>query len=609
MEELVGKIWHRLVSSRTQTEYSQARVLLSDIESQLAPYYRAMGGAPARLIEGAPMRRVKTHRPLLNQLAGSHLRFPLTWQDERSLRLPPSIACFPERELNEKLYYWLAALAARQPKLRHWFQDNQQACRALLQHYPGLRNNYFQLVEATLRLRAEWLHLEGAAQQRELAIRAALRDPGSVAQLPVAARDPLPVLLWLYPEPLRAVSAKADDQLEASDDAQRGAPQDLSQPARKEAQRVDDERETDGLMVFQPESLFSWAEQVALDRCRDEEEDDFSGAADDLDLISLSRQRRAGAAKVKFDLDLPAAENDDLPLGDGILLPEWDYKKALLIPDYCRLQPLLTDDAPAVALPEPLRDTARALRRHFALLRPQRQWQYRQPVGEELDLNAYLDSVTQPERGSEQLEVFRARVAIARDLSCLLLADLSMSTDAALTDQQRVIDAIRDTLLLFAEALAASGDRFAIYGFSSVKNKQVRFNLLKNFTETYGDLIRGRITAIKPGFYTRMGAAIRQSTEIIKQQQTQQRLLLIISDGKPNDIDRYEGRYGIEDTRQAILAAKREGLQPFCVTIDESGNEYLPYLFGAKGYAVVSDVQRLPQLLPKLYLNLTGAAG
>jgi len=73
MEELVGKIWHRLVSSRTQTEYSQARVLLSDIESQLAPYYRAMGGAPARLIEGAPMRRVKTHRPLLNQLAGSHL--------------------------------------------------------------------------------------------------------------------------------------------------------------------------------------------------------------------------------------------------------------------------------------------------------------------------------------------------------------------------------------------------------------------------------------------------------------------------------------------------------------------------------------------------------
>ena len=241
------------------------------------------------------------------------------------------------------------------------------------------------------------------------------------------------------------------------------------------------------------------------------------------------------------------------------------------------------------------------------MLRPQRQWQWRQPVGDELDLSAYIDSLTQPEQKVEGQDLFKSRAAVGRELSCLLLADLSMSTDVALTEQQRVIDVIRDTLLLFAEALSGSGDRFAIYGFSSVKNKQVRYHLLKNFAEAYSDQTRGRILAIKPGFYTRMGAAIRQSTAILKIQKTQQRLLLIVSDGKPNDIDHYEGRYGVEDTRQAILEAKQQGLLPFCVTVDDKAGDYLPYLFGAQGYAMVSDVQRLPQLLPKLYLNLTGA--
>src|SRR5690606_36013039 len=116
------------------------------------------------------------------------------------------------------------------------------------------------------------------------------------------------------------------------------------------------------------------------------------------------------------------------------------------------------------------------------------------------------------------------------------------SSGPGLNSEQRVIDVIRDSMLLFAEALSGTGDPFAIYGFSSVKNKQVRYQLLKNFSEPYGDEARGRILAVKPGFYTRMGAAIRQSTEILKSQKAQQRLLLILSDGKPNDIDCYEGR-------------------------------------------------------------------
>lgn len=137
-----------------------------------------------------------------------------------------------------------------------------------------------------------------------------------------------------------------------------------------------------------------------------------------------------------------------------------------------------------------------------------------------------------------------------------------------------MIDVIRDSLHLLGEALDASNDDFALYGFSSRRRDHVRFNLIKNFNEAWGDVIHGRIKALEPGYYTRMGAAIRQAVDIINDHPAEKRLLLLLTDGKPNDLDIYEGRYGIEDTRMAIQEAHR--------------------------------ADQLPQLLPCLYLNLTG---
>jgi nitric oxide reductase NorD protein len=160
-------------------------------------------------------------------------------------------------------------------------------------------------------------------------------------------------------------------------------------------------------------------------------------------------------------------------------------------------------------------------------------------------------------------------------------------------------------MLLFSEALAAVGDPFAIYGFSSVKRHHVRFTLLKNFAESYNDHIRGRILSLRPGFYTRMGAAIRQASNILAEQTQHRKLLLILTDGKPNDIDNYDGRYGIEDTRQAIIDARRLGLVPFCITIDQKADQYLPYIFGSNGFTVIFDPSQLPTKLPQLYHQLT----
>jgi len=609
MEEFVGELWHKLITRQAQTEFGAARVTLDALRPQLATYYRALGGDPGRVLEGADQRRFAPQRRLSQRLAGSHRRFAVCWQDERSLRLPPSLACFPERALNEALYFWLTALAAELPRIGHWFSDNQRATQRLLARRPGLAAGYRRLADACLCQRPDLATLKDGARVREIAIQQALREPGSVAQLPRAAGDPLPVPLWLYPAPLQAVPMDTEERLDegldpASNDGE--PPAELG-GSRKQAERFDDAKQTDGLLVFKLECLFSWAEQVQLDRCQEEDlEQDLGSAAEDLDIISLSRQRRAGSARIKFDLDLPAPQQDDLPLGPGIRLPEWDHRKQALLPDYCLLQPMLADDALPAALPARLQADARRLRQRFALLRPQRVRLRRQPSGDELDLDAWLDHKSNPHRSLDGAQLYQDQRSGRRDLACLLLADLSLSTEAGIGDGRRVIDLLRDAMVLFAEALCGSGDPFAIYGFSSIKNKQVRYQLLKNFNEAYGDPARGRLLAVKPGFYTRMGAAIRQSSAILTQQPAAQRLLLILSDGKPNDLDRYEGRYGIEDTRKAVQEARAAGLQPFCVTIDAQANDYLPYLFGDQGYALINDLARLPTLLPKLYLNLTG---
>lgn len=607
MEELVGEFWHRFVTRQASTEYDEARVGLPELSAQLAPFYRALGGSPGKVIEGATGRELKFRRRIIQRMAGTHRRVAVAWQDERSLRLPTSHALFADKTLNEDLYFWLTALAAQLPRVSHWFQDNQRATQEILNAKPGLRDRYFRLVEAVLPLRPSLEKLQGDKLAREQAIQQALREPGSIEALPKAAGDPFPIWLWLYPEPIHGVNVAPIDEGEDLAVENSGEKTEKVRGARKDAQRTDDAKETDGLLIFMLDSLFSWTEHIELDRPQEEDvDDDAASVAEDLDIITLSRKRRAGAAKIKFDLDLPAAQNDDLAVGDGIRLPEWDFQKNAFNDDYCLLQPMLADDSVPAGVPEHLIKIAHQLRHRFSALKFQQNWLRRQPFGTELDLDACIESIVEPDKDLDQQNFYKQRCHSERDISCLLLADLSMSTDSGINNDQRVIDVIRDSIVLFAEALQSAGDPFAIYGFSSIKNKQVRYNLLKNFTEPYSDATRGRILEIKPGFYTRMGCAIRQSTEVLKLQATKKRLMLIVSDGKPNDIDHYEGRYGIEDTRKAIQQAKQQGLQPFCITIDEDGNDYLPYLFGDNGYAIISDIERLPALLPKIYLNLTG---
>ncbi|UJF22714.1 nitric oxide reductase activation protein NorD [Shewanella sp. OMA3-2] len=659
MEEVVGKIWDKWLTSQVTTDHDDTKVHFSELQSQLLIYYRAMGGDGAKSVEMAEKRELNIHRSTMQKIAGSHKQFYVSWQDERSLRLPPYIALFTDKNLNQSLYFWLTALAAQLDKQRRsaelnnhnvghpdannsgpvfnqnqhdWFNDNQQATCHLITEYAGLRRLYSTLAHEVLRLRSieidaslkkkptsslnhhffkgDFFSKDNGLDQAEKAIATVLKIPGVINQYPPCSKDVLPVPLWLYPPvDVQGQGANFDpmDEKNNQKNSKRkpGELQEIEQ--RKKAQYTDDNRKTDGLLVFQAEALMTWTEQINLDRCQSDEDDDadVTEIAKDLDIISLSRHRKANAARIRFDLDLPAAAQDDLRLGDGILLPEWDYKQQRLVDNACVLQTMISDDVEPMALSceyQKLSQDILALFAHIGLTPNRRK---AQPSGDEIDLDAWIDNFALPVKDSSKQAFYIDTQRQNRDVNCLILADLSLSTEAYVDDKQRVIDVIRDSLMVFSEALTRLGDDFALYGFSSVRSQHVRFHILKNFDMPHSDHVRGRIARIEPGYYTRMGAAIRQSSQLLLQRGGANKVLLIITDGKPNDLDQYEGRYGIEDTRQAIVEAKLLGLVPYCVTIDKKGHDYLPYLFGSNGFAIVSNASELPRVLPKIYLHLT----
>jgi nitric oxide reductase NorD protein len=609
MEEYVGELWDRLITGAAEKRHAAVTVKLDDIAKSAAIFFRALGGDPGLGISAAPAVRHGARRRLLQRVAGSGEKVELSWRDGEVLRLPSQIDLFAEQALNRDLYFWLVALAAvASDNSQSWIVRNQLATQATLERFPGLQSRYDRLVAAVIALRIppEKLPADEAAQENT--IRQALQYPGTVDAITLAARPFQPVPLWPHPHP--PVTAAASGAAGAGSPEQGGnAP--LKKSRRKHlAQRTDVKEDKNGfLMMFRAESLFSWSEFVKVNRPQDEEDDAETAqlAAEDMDNLTIARDGKTSAANVRFDLDLPAGAADDAPLGEGVLLPEWNWKKQVLQPDYCSLQQLIATDAKPCELPHALKNTANQLRRQFQALTPTRHWLKGQQDGDELDMDAWVQLVSERNSTMPTSEhgLYRAQVNQERDLACLLLADLSLSTDAYVSNHTRVIDVIRDSLLLFSEALTATGDSFALYGFSSLKRGNVRFHYIKGFEEKYGGLVRGRITAIKPGYYTRMGAAIRQASSLLVQQKKRQRLLLILTDGKPNDLDQYEGRYGIEDTRVALLEAKKLGLRPFCVTIDTEASDYLPHLFGAGGYVVIRNPEDLPKELPLLYAQMT----
>lgn len=627
MEEWVGQRWHRYITRKSFREFPQQAVTLQQMRRTLGLVFRGMGGAPGLKLQESVATRHHAHRRLLDRIAGTGERFAFSSIDVESLRLPPQIAIFPSRELNRALYVWLSALAAQETQTpsgsENWFLRNQMAVRRTLTAYPGLRERYARLVEACIALRMDPSVMREDEADQERAVREALRggslprvsesvllvtpDEGHLVQFPaltsLRSRSVQPVPLWLYPLPPSRTRRRAQNQQSADGSAQE------ANVGRQRAQQVDAPKEKGGvLMFFRAESLLSWAEFVRVNRQQDDDpQTDAASAVQGMEELQVTQDGERVASRLRMDLELPSREDDDVVLHGDILLEEWDYRTQTMRPDYCRLEVLRPQELPPMPLPHHLRAGARQLKSQFSLLAPIRRKVRAQPDGMEPDLDAWVMARADQCAGvmREDSGLYLAMRQQDRDLACLVLADLSLSTDASVSQDQKVVDVIRDGLMLFAEALAQVGDCYAMYGFSSVRRSAIRYQELKSFTTRFDDSVRARIGAIRPGDYTRLGAAVRFSTRLLEEQPQRQKLLLILSDGKPHDLDLYDGRYGIEDTRKSIAQARESGIKPFCVTIDKEANDYLPHLFGPQGFALLRKPQELPLRLSALYAQLT----
>jgi len=286
------------------------------------------------------------------------------------------------------------------------------------------------------------------------------------------------------------------------------------------------------------------------------------------------------------------------------LYPEWDHGRQHYRKNWC----VMREKTVTPAYDDFYRDTlgkhagvVKHLRRKFEALRDENRIEKRQVQGDEIDLDALIEALADAKDGSEMSDRLFVRLHRAeRNIAVAFLVDMSGSTKGWINEAER------EALILLCEALELLGDRYAIYGFSGTTRKRCELFRIKTFDERYDDEVKARISGIRPQEYTRMGFALRHMTKLLNQVEAKTRVLVTLSDGRPDDyFDVYRGQYGIEDTRMALLEAARTGIHPFCITLDRDARDYLPHMYGAARYIILDDVRQLPVKVTDIYRRIT----
>jgi nitric oxide reductase NorD protein len=287
----------------------------------------------------------------------------------------------------------------------------------------------------------------------------------------------------------------------------------------------------------------------------------------------------------------------------AFLYNEWDYERQNYRKNWAVLRELEVSPRDDDFVRDTLikyRGLTAHLRRTFEALRGEDKLLKKQPYGDNVDIDALVEAYADTTMGLELSDrLFTKMHKLERDIAVMFMVDMSGSTKGWINDAER------EALVLLCESLQTLGDRYAIYGFSGMTRKRCEVYRVKRFDEDYDDAVRGRISGIQPKDYTRMGVTIRHLCHLLNAVEARTKLLITLSDGKPDDYDTYRGAYGIEDTRQALIEARRDGIHSFCITIDTEARDYLPHMYGAVNYAVIDEVRKLPLKVSDIYRRLT----
>ncbi len=548
-------------------------------------------------------------RPLAVRAAAS------AWTDTENVFLPELLVRYPDAESNRRLYKAMATILWAQTRFGTFNVDLEQRLAVWPDRQRAL----------------DWL---AVLEAMRLDARIAAELPGLAAEI-ITLRGPWPASLQAAADRLARPGATIADTLavlaDCMDSAE-GPPHvavvggiDPSAAWRVRAERIERDTQTVRKAVANLKGMVGRrpASESPLTVTQDGEDAPLDFRMDG-EAVTLPPDAQAAAQSLIQDLgELPpealtaAGHGQWQPTdkeGPGPELvsdrdanyryDEWDTHRGAYRRAWCHVyETEVKAGDPAYVREVSSRYAAliRQIRRRFEIVRGEDRILGRQPDGEEIDLDALVDALADRRGGAEPSErVFCRRVRNERSLAALFMVDMSGSTKGWINDAER------EALIMLSEGIEALGDSYAIYGFSGWTRTRCDIYRIKGFREAYDETVRARIAGIEAKDYTRMGVAIRHLTRLLVAEPVRHKLLVTLSDGRPDDFgDEYRGNYGIEDTRHALLEAREKGVRSYCVTIDRQGADYLKHMYGPASYTVLDEVHKLPLKLADIYRRLT----
>lgn len=365
---------------------------------------------------------------------------------------------------------------------------------------------------------------------------------------------------------------------------------------------VDEQAQDDFVLMHQFEKVETLEEFKGTWRDFDgtDEMDEHEDALKDLDMEHTVRVDTPvhSVFQTDFLINTSVAESADTALAGGISYDEWDFSKFTYRKEHCTVFPKIAQSQ-VTPIPDqlvPKEKVVNELRSTFNKWLNEREQVKAQVDGFDLDLDAMVCNHATIAAGHTPNErLYLSKRNRAKDMALVILIDSSLSADS-FTDGQRILDIEKSAVLALGEVLEEYGVKFQIDAFSSNTRNNCSYTTLKGFNAPW-KRSKGFIAGHRPIGYTRIGPAIRHATNLLENTQARDKWILLLSDGKPNDYDRYEGLYGMEDVKRALQEATQMGMFTHALAVDRKGRFYLPQMFGHQSFSLLKNIHDLPKIM------------
>jgi nitric oxide reductase NorD protein len=465
----------------------------------------------------------------------------------------------------------------------------------------GWRPSDGSLVERASRCYAEFPGLESRIESLRQDLPPPMDLWQTLGQIPDGVRDPGEQVSETLPDP-NASTGRVTTEVEGKGQANVEV---------RPAQDDDGVGAETPMHTFEKvETLEEYTGQSRKSDAEDELEDHLEALQSiNMTQVLRSAERPRSIYRSDMILDGAALEVGSVQATDGIPYPEWDHRRHTYRDAWC----LVKERAVTTSKPGWSEDVAvrhrrliHQLRRQFATLTSDWLRLRRQPVGNEFDVDAVVDSEVERRTGHTPSEsIYLDRRRDLHDIAALILLDESYSTDAWI-DNRRVLDIICETVFCVGDVLEDYIERFALATFTSHTRRSCEFNVVKDFKEPWRTT-SGRLGTLEPRGYTRIGPALRHAQERLAQEKASRKIIILLTDGRPCDYDRYEGTYGIKDVKKALEVGRLNGIQTHAFAIEKQAAEYFPQMFTQHHYDILRTPDRLAQTMSKLFARLLAA--